>query len=279
MKISKILVLGSTGLLGNTVVRELSKNRSYHVTGTYRDPKYKQDLPCEYIYFDANNRDIRDFLSVNVGKYDYVINCIGLIKPHLTSTDIAIRVNTLLPLEVADIASYFKTRFIHITSDCVFTGNTGNYTEDDEHDMIDLYGRTKSLGEPDNCMVLRTSIIGPELHSYVSLMDWVRRNKNLTIDGYINHFWNGITTKQYSEVCQQIIDNNLYEESKFHIHSPNTVSKYELVDMFINKFNLDHTVCPHSTPGNGINRSLMTVKSLNRKLNIPGLQEQVENLD
>jgi dTDP-4-dehydrorhamnose reductase len=274
MPTNKILILGATGLLGNTVIRELSKNSRYEVTGTVRRFDCIQHLDCTYVQFDAYNGDPEHILH----GYDVVINCIGLIKPHLTDTLTAVRVNTLFPLKTSTLCKKYGSKFIHITSDCVFSGETGNYSEDDEHDMIDLYGRTKSLGEPGDCMVLRTSIIGPELHSYVSLLDWVRTSSDTILSGYVNHIWNGITTKQYAKIISQIIDENLYEEGKFHVHSPYPVSKYDLVSMIIQSLNLNKTVRPYSTDIS-IDRSLCTVKGLNSKLNIPLLEQQVEELN
>ena len=274
MPTNRILILGATGLLGNTVIRELSKKPQYEVTGAVRHFDFIQHLDCTYVQIDAYSDDPEYILH----GYDVVINCIGIIKPHLTDTVTAVRVNTLFPLNVSALCKKSGAKFIHITSDCVFSGADGNYSEDDEHDMIDLYARTKSLGEPDDCMVLRTSIIGTELHSYVSLVDWVRRSPDTVLPGYVNHIWNGITTKEYAKICSHILDEGLYEVGKFHVHSPYPVSKYDLVSMIVERFHLNKTVRPHNTDIS-IDRSLCTIKDLNSKLNVPPLEQQVEELD
>ena len=143
--------------------------------------------------------------------------------------------------------------------------------------MYDLYGMTKSLGEPEDCMVLRTSFIGPELHSHVSLMDWVKSNEDCTINGYTNHLWNGVTTKQFSDICKKIIQEDLYSEETFHVFSPDIVSKSVLVNMIAKKLKISVNIIPIKTPI-GINRSLSSIKDLNSSLNIPTLTSQVEIL-
>lgn len=275
MNKSKILVVGCTGLLGSMVTREFVAS-GYEVCGTFREYDHVQNIDCKFHLFDGFTDDV--FLLPS--QYDYIINCIGLIKPHLQheyATYHALKLNAAFPHELAYFAQRVNSRVIHITSDCVFTGSRGNYTEDDEHDMIDLYGRTKSLGETDKCMVLRTSFIGPEVHSHVSLMDWVKSNDNNTIDGYTNHIWNGVTTKQLACICKKIIEEDLYNKDLYHVFSPDTVTKFELVSMIAESLKLNIQVKPTRTDIS-INRSLGTVKALNDRLNIPSLKYQLDTL-
>lgn len=175
-----VLVLGATGMLGYSIYSNLSENKSLDVFGTVRSigdkVNYFKDLTENLV----QGVDIYDFDSVisvvNDIKPDVVINCIGLIKQHDVSklhTD-AVYVNALLPHKLAKLCSASGAKLIHFSTDCVFTGEIGNYTEKSKPDALDLYGSSKRLGEVDygGHLTLRTSIIGHELTSDVSLVDW-----------------------------------------------------------------------------------------------------------
>jgi dTDP-4-dehydrorhamnose reductase len=272
----KVLIIGTNGLLGNRVFWEFLNDRRFTVSGTTRAPMdevYGRQHRSQ-IYFDCIKSNVRDLPPA-----DYVINCVGVLKPNVTKNIYeTIYVNAAFPHLLSEWAETHRSKLIHITSDCVYTGAKGQYTEEDQSDMNDYYGKTKSLGEPDNCMVLRTSIIGPEEHSHISLVDWVRGHRsNDTIQGYTDHFWNGVTTRQYSDICKQIILDDLYKKELYHVFSPTAVSKHELVTMINNHYDLNITITPTET-GDNIDRTLSTVKDLNSKLNIPELKSQVDLL-
>jgi dTDP-4-dehydrorhamnose reductase len=158
----------------------------------------------------------------------------------------------------------------------VFSGKDGDYVEDSPHDCLDFYGKSKSLGEPNNCMTIRTSIIGPEIHKNASLVEWVRSQEGNDIKGFTNHYWNGITTKQYASTCSQIIDNDLYELGLFHVFS-NKLNKYELVKLIIEKYGLNIKIDPFETDC-PCDRTMSTVKDLMSKLDIPSLDKQIEDM-
>ena len=126
-------------------------------------------------------------------------------------------------------------------------------------------------------MVLRTSIIGNEIHKDASLVAWLRNQKYKEIFGYTNHWWNGVTTTEYGNVCKRIIENNLYEKDLFHVHSPEIVNKHELLEMLNDKFEVGVTIKPIEAP-DAIDRSLSTVKKLNEKLKIPPIKEQINQM-
>jgi len=230
-------------------------------------------------------------LSTVLGfEYDYVINCIGAIKPTFDAADeptIPIYVNAIFPHQLArwgELAGCKKhvdgkrrSKIIHITTDCVYDGlDAGQYTESSAHNARDLYGKSKSLGEPTNCMVLRTSIIGPEKKTKKSLLEWVRSQDGKEINGFTNHLWNGVTTLQLAKSIRKIIEDDLYEDGTFHIHS-NEVNKFELVSMIIEALSIDVTVNKFEAPV-AVDRTLDTEKGLNYKLEIPPLKEQIEEL-
>jgi dTDP-4-dehydrorhamnose reductase len=269
-----IAILGSTGMLGSTVsgvlcneygnknvalgVRNINKARNEH----------------KNILFDAlfNPIELPE-------KYDYVINCIGIIIPYVKDLGVltTLQINSIFPHKLAGYCKEVGSKLINITTDCVFSGRKGNYIETDEHDATDIYGKSKSLGESENCMNLRTSIIGEEQYNKVSLIEWIKSQKGKEVKGFTNHFWNGVTTKQYTKILIQIIENDLYENGIFHVFSPQRVSKKELVEMISRKFDLGIKVNPFETEV-AIDRTLSTIKSLNSKLFIPNLQQQIEEM-
>ncbi|GHV04857.1 NAD(P)-dependent oxidoreductase [Clostridia bacterium] len=256
----RILILGSTGMLGNAVTRYFTPR--YDITATTRTT------------FDA----LRDAPEILPSGFDYVINCIGVIKPFMTRDPAgAIVVNALFPWKLADWCEQNSSRLIHITTDCVYSGKKGKYIETDAHDALDAYGKTKSLGECiDRAMVLRTSIIGEELHSGVSLLAWTKKQSGKTVGGYVNHLWNGVTTDTYAQICDAIIKRGLYEKGLFHIHAADDVSKRDMLELFDRRFNLNLTI-RDETP-EPIDRTLRTEQKLCTELNIPTVGEMIDAL-
>jgi dTDP-4-dehydrorhamnose reductase len=226
----KIYLFGSTGMLGGYVFNVL-KN-------TYNTICINRDI------FDINNdswEKLEIILEKNLNKNDIIINCAGIIpqKTPVTNYREYIRVNTLFPHKLNEIANLLKLKFIHITTDCVYDGLKGNYTELDNHTSTNIYGISKSLGEPHDSTIIRTSIIGEEITGKKSLLEWVKSNKNGKINGYKNHYWNGVTCLTLAKIINEIIDKNLFWKGVKHIYSPDVVSKYELC-CFINKiYNLN----------------------------------------
>ncbi len=265
----KVAILGSTGMLGNAVAQHFLNNDNYEVFLSSRDDT------CEnkgYFYFDALNPT-----ACMLPKVDYVINCIGVIKPFMKNgIENAIVINSIFPHTFSAFCKSNNIKMIHITTDCVFSGKTGRYSESSHHDCLDEYGKTKSLGEPENCMVIRTSIIGAEVKNNVSLVEWVRSQKGKEVKGFTNHLWNGVTTTEYAKICDQIIQKNLYKEDLYHVHS-NYVNKFELLNLISESLSLGLEVQPHQTEIS-CDRTLMTEKDLMSKLEISTLEEQIENL-
>ncbi|PTY40498.1 sugar nucleotide-binding protein [Brachyspira hampsonii] len=274
----KILILGGTGMLGNTVVKHFMNNKNYSVYFSYRNEKIAFDNfdKNKAIKFDSLTDDINNLNT----DFDYVINCIGIIKPFMfNNMRDSIFINSIFPWNAAYWCKTNNIKFIHITTDCVFDGLKGKYNELDEHNALDEYGKSKSLGEPrGKCMILRTSIIGEEIHKNASLISWAKSQRGKIVNGFLNHFWNGITTKQYAIICENIIENNLYQEDLFHIHSKDIVSKYQMLEYFNEKYDLNLKIKPYIT--NPIcDRSLSSIKELCFKLDIPTVKEQINNLE
>jgi len=267
----KVLILGSTGMLGSAVGKWfLSQPEKYKICLTYRNNNVSYG--DSKIHFDCLSGTID---QLHVGEYDYVINCVGTIKPFMKDNPVsAIQINSIFPWKLSRRCAHAGTKLIHITTDCVYSGAKGAYSEEDLHDALDDYGKSKSLGEPTGCMVLRTSIIGEEIHKGASLVEWIKSQKGKPVNGYTNHDWNGITTLQYAKICDNIITNNLYQEGTYHIHSPKPVNKYELVTLLGNKFDLGITVNPYEAPVR-IDRTLATVNDLCSGVEVPSIEQQI----
>lgn len=269
----KIVVLGSTGMLGNAVGK-------YFVSVYGQDNVYLSYRTKDVAYGNAFEFDA--VKSVLTGKFDipecdYLINAVGVIKPFMAhNPSEAIMINSVFPHVLSKWCNAVGAKMLHITTDCVFSGAKGKYSESDLHDALDNYGKSKSLGEPTDCMVIRTSIIGEEIHKRASLIEWIKSQAGKTAKGFTNHLWNGVTTLQYANICHQIINKGLYHPSLYHVFS-NVVTKAELLNMVNEKFNLGISIEPVEA-NESVDRTLTTVKDLNGILDIPSLQIQISNL-
>jgi len=264
----KVFIFGQSGMLGR-YVHSFLLSKGFVVAGINRD---------ELDITKTNERDLRTFLSwADLDMDDVIINCAGLIKQRTdTSKFDFIQVNAIFPHLLQNICRDYICDFIHVTTDCVFTGLKGSYSELDGHDATDVYGVTKSLGEPIDATVIRTSIIGEELRNFSSLLEWVKLNKEKEVLGYTNHIWNGITCLQFAKVCKHIIDNKLYWQGVRHITSPSNINKFDLVNLISDIYKLNIKVVPHET-SDKCDRSLVSVMS-DVVFEIPELKEQLIEL-
>jgi dTDP-4-dehydrorhamnose reductase len=262
----KIFVFGSNGMLGNYVSTYL---REY-----YEVIKIGRNL------IDGSNTTENEIeevlLNLFINKDDIVINCTGAIKPRVDELgDLnAIKINSVFPRMLSNVCERLVVKMIHPTTDCVYTGKKGSYTEEDGYDVNDVYGMTKALGEPKNCTVIRTSIIGEEVNQTRSLIEWVKSVKGQTVFGFTNHYWNGVTCLQFAKICKEMIEKNLFWAGNRHIYS-NTVSKKELVELISEVYNLNVQVTPKETEIS-CDRSISSIYGY--EIEIPTLKQQIEEL-
>jgi dTDP-4-dehydrorhamnose reductase len=243
----KIFIFGSTGMLGTYVTKYFS-TKGYEV------------VPVSRKNIDISKVTDSILMNSTISRGDVVINCAGLIKQRAGTTEYDfIKINSMFPHMLSMMCETKGAKLIHISTDCVFDGVWGGYNENDEHNATDIYGRSKSLGEPSDATVIRTSIIGEEKTNFLSLLEWVKANKDSTVNGFTNHYWNGITCLKFAEVCEHIIKNNLFWSSVKHIFSPNIFSKYELVKMISDVYDLNINVIPVECQ-NKCDRSLTTIR-------------------
>ena len=192
----KILILGISGLIGSSVFRELSKEKDLEAYGTIRNYRFKNFFELKYQKyivsdFDILKSEILENLYEKI-KPNYIINCIGITKhnPEIKNFNKTIKINSILPHKINLFLKNKKTRLIHISTDCVFSGKKGFYTEEDFRDAKDIYGKSKSIGEDldGDSIILRTSTIGHELFYRGGLLEWFLKS-NIECDGYKKAFF------------------------------------------------------------------------------------------
>lgn len=240
----KILIIGGTGMLGHVLLRSLSKNPEYEVYATTRNQTGLARLfPPELVArFRRDNVDADNFDTVIRAlagiQPDIVINCIGLIKQLPIASDplSAITVNAQLPHRISLISRTTGARMIHISTDCVFNGVKGNYTEDDLSSAEDLYGQTKYLGEVSypHCVTLRTSIIGHELKGSYGLIDWFLAQEGKT-RGFTKAIYTGFPTVELARIISDYILPNEELSGLYHVSSA-PISKYKLLKMVAERY-------------------------------------------
>ena len=261
----KVFLFGANGMLGNYVRSYLYHNHIQVI------PLTRKDFDLE----ELSVLSLKKFLEEKgLGVDDVIVNCAGVIPQASKDRELSKRnyykINSILPI----ILSMLTTHMIHITTDCVFSGATGSYHEYSNHDEINDYGTSKSLGELCDGTIIRTSIIGEELVNKRSLLEWVISNENRTINGYSNHYWNGVTCLQLAKIIHKIISESTYWKGVRHIFSPTTVSKYELCAMISDIYDLNIKVKEYETEK--VDKSLSTVYEVHGI--IPELKEQLKEM-
>ena len=273
-----VLILGATGMLGYGVCSTFINYKNIKIVATVRTKKKLLKIKKKSPYNKISNFIIIDVLKNNEEKirnltkgFDYIINCIGIIKPEINlknpkSLKNAIHVNSFFPKTLSKFAPS-NSKILQIATDCVYSGKRGKYHENSYHDDVELYGVTKSFGEikKKNFYNLRTSIIGKELYSQKSLIEWFLKNKNENLKGFENHFWNGVTTKVFGEILYTLIINDIKIPNSLHIIPKDVVNKYQLLQIFKEKFKGNCIIEKFKTK-NPIDRSLKTnyQKNLNQ---------------
>ncbi|MDO8715788.1 MAG: sugar nucleotide-binding protein [Dehalococcoidales bacterium] len=275
----KVVVLGSSGMLGSMVVDYLSRDSDLKVAATVRTPglaaKCRERLPgVSWLLFNAGSSESEKALGAIHG-YDWVINAIGITKPlihddNAAEVERAVLVNSLLPHQIARQAQKGGAKVIQIATDCVYSGNKGGYLESDSHDALDAYGKTKSLGEVTHSQVhhLRCSIIGPEPKERKFLLEWFRgQPQKARISGYVNHRWNGVTTLHFAKLCQGIITQNISLAHLQHVVPAGEVTKCELLQSFALHFKREDISITPSKANVIVDRTLKTTsETMNQAL-------------
>lgn len=252
----KILVLGAAGMLGHKMFQTL-RGRFPAVYGLMRSGRTDATLGRVELLRDANiieHVDALDYRALAAVleelRPDVTVNCIAVIKQRAAAQDAiqSIALNALLPHRLAATCAAWGGRLIHFSTDCVFTGERGDYTEDDISNAEDLYGRTKHLGEvvAENALTLRTSIIGRELINFTSLLEWLLSHNRGTVKGYRRAIYSGITNNHLSGLVGDLIERQPQLSGLYQV-AAEKISKYELLRLLRDAYRLDIEVLPDGT--------------------------------
>ena len=223
----KFLVLGAAGMAGHTIALYL-KERGHDVTTLTRRPlsigKNIIGDACDVAMLAALVREI---------EADIVINCIGILNQYAEENmHQAVFVNSYLPHYLSYLTQNTKTRIIHMSTDCVFSGKAGNYKEDSLRDGETFYDRSKALGELENSkdLTFRNSIIGPDMNPKgIGLFNWFMQ-QNSEVSGYTKAIWTGVTTLTLAQAMEKAAQSNL--AGLYNLVNNTTISKYELLGLF-----------------------------------------------
>ena len=256
----RILVLGAGGMLGNAVFRLFAEDGRFSTTGTLRSPAKAHHFTSEErkrLITDVDVTQDRALVSAFAqANPTTVINCVGIIKQQKSAMDplTALTMNAVLPHRLAKLCEASGSRLIHMSTDCVFSGLKGGYTEDDVADADDLYGRTKYLGETDypHAVTLRTSIIGHELESAYSLVDWFLSQAGW-IKGYKKAIFSGLPTIVVAQIIRDLVIGNMGLRGVYHL-SAHPISKFDLLSLLAEIYGKRLDIVPDETVD--IDRSL-----------------------
>lgn len=238
----KIYILGTSGMLGSKLFSEFSKNPKYFVRGSIRSSnlrlihgnlKRKVDSNISASNINKIGR------KLNIFRPKIIINCIGIVKQKITtySVEDIFYINSIFPHELHKIAEKINAKLIHFSTDCVFNGIKGNYSEKDKSNATDIYGLSKSLGEINykNSITIRTSIIGHELNSRTGLLEWFLNKKNYCY-GYVRSYFSGLTTLEVFYFLNFYFSKKINLNGLIHLSSKK-ISKYNLLNKIAKIYN------------------------------------------
>jgi len=268
--VKTILILGSSGMLGH-VVTKYFEERSYDVYNLSHRIKINERTEI----MDVTNFSEFD-KYLNKLKVDVIVNCIGTLNEDAeNSPDKAILLNSYLPRFLEKKYMNTKVKIIQISTDCVFSGKTGNYTEDSFRDGDSIYARTKTLGEINNNkdLTIRTSIIGPDINEDgIGLFQWFMNQKG-TIYGFKNAYWTGVTTIELAKGIEKLIKNDV--AGLYHFVPNEKISKYNLLNIIAEIFNRNMNIIPKEDYY--VDKSLINTRT-DFKYVIPTYREMIEEM-
>jgi len=265
----KVLVLGATGLIGHQVYYYL-KSKGYDVTGMANTRK----LDDKTVQVDARGEHAFIQNIMDVGP-DIIVNCMGvLISEAKHNPEHAIFLNAYMPHRLKRLANDMEAKLVHISTDCVFSGKKGEYTESDVKDADDIYGRAKALGEItiEPHLTLRTSVVGPELKDGEELFHWFMKQEG-SIQGYTQSLWSGVTTLELAKAVEWAISSDI--RGLYHVTNGVPIHKYDLLMLF--KKYTGHKVDIKAVGGRVTDKSFVDTRK-EIPYTIPSYEVMVENM-
>jgi dTDP-4-dehydrorhamnose reductase len=253
----KIVILGGSGMLGHKLFQVLRARFPGTLCTMRQNPRLPPFAEVDLLQGSdvIPNVDVTDPAALRqlLGELrpDVIVNCVGVVKQReqAKSPIPSITINSLLPHQLAALAAGWGGRVIHFSTDCVFSGQRGNYTEADNADADDLYGKSKFLGEvaTDNALTLRTSIIGRELVEHRGLLDWFLAQNYKAIRGYRRVTYSGVTTNQMAEVVTDILQHHPTLSGLYQVVAE-PISKYDLLCLARDAYGLEVQITPVDEP-------------------------------
>ncbi len=246
----RVMVLGATGMLGNAIFHVLSSAPKITVFGTVRNSSFREHFHNSLweqiiVGIDAEN-NASLVKAFSLARPDVVINCIGLVKQLEDAHNPlkAIHINALFPHKLAELCRTEGARLIHISTDCVFSGSTGNYKETDHPDARDLYGHSKLLGEVDypHTITLRTSIIGHELSGAHSLVNWFLAQRG-SINGFTQAIFSGLTANELANIIKNVVMPKPDMHGLYHV-AAKPINKFDLLRLIAKIYEKNIEIIP-----------------------------------
>ncbi len=247
----RLLILGGSGMLGHQLWRGLHAQHDTWVT--LRRPvadfaAHNLFDEAKAIQFDDITDDTALERALGQAKPEAVINCVGLIKQRDEASDeaLTLRVNAEFPHRLAKRCGEAGARLIHFSTDCIFAGTKGNYTESDPSDAADLYGQSKHQGEVADAhsVTLRTSVIGHELGTNLALLDWFLSQRFKAVNGYTKAIYSGLTTLEMARIVDRILTQHTDLSGVWHVASE-PISKFALLQLCREKLGWEGVIEPY----------------------------------
>lgn len=264
----RIVVLGASGMLGSMILDWLERDPELDVVATVRSAELGRRLAARVRRASVSVLDAAcpTELGAAIRGAQWVVNAIGITKPYVRDdvsheVERAVRVNALFPQVLAEAAAREGARVLQIATDCVFSGREGGYAEAAGHDPLDVYGKTKSLGEVRTAGFhhLRCSIIGPEPKTRAFLVERLRHQLHgATVPGFTDHLWNGVTTLQFARLCQAIVRDELALPTLLHVVPTGAVTKRGLLEGIAAALGRSDLVVRPVASGKPVDRTLAT---------------------
>ncbi|MFE3848012.1 dTDP-4-dehydrorhamnose reductase family protein [Flavobacterium sp. LB3P45] len=269
----KILVIGVKGMAGHMLYNYFTESKLYDVYGLARNIESGSQL------FNIDVSDTAQLQSLfATHQFDYVVNCIGILNNDAEDfPSKAIWFNSYFPHYLEEITKDTKTKIIHISTDCVFSGKEGGYTEDDIKNGIGFYAQSKALGELTNAkdVTIRTSIIGPELNQNgIGLFHWfMSQSDEAKLSGYTNAFWSGLTTLELAKIVLEIIEQNI--NGLIQVAHSSKIDKYNLISLF-NSIYKNSKIAIEPNGNYHVDKSLVSIRT-DFDYQVPDYQKMLES--
>jgi len=269
----KILVIGIKGMAGHMIFNYFNENREFDVYGIARNIENGEKI------FNIDISDTKALSSIIIdNQFDCVVNCIGILNKDAEDNPAkAIWFNSYFPHYLEELTYDTNIKVIHISTDCVFSGKKGNYTEQDFKDGLGFYAQSKALGELNNSkdVTIRTSIIGPELnHNGIGLFHWfMMQSEGSNIKGFTEAYWSGVTTLELAKVVSEIIKQNI--TGLIQIAPKSKIDKYSLISLF-NSIYKDSVILIEKNGDYKVDKSLVSIRK-DFDYEVPDYKNMLEN--